>query len=193
MAEFDVQIVMQGSSDLPEDRYVNTLYFDTGPGTGASELASSLGGIYEPFVQEWIGGVRALTVNVYTPGMNPGGPEAVNQRPVTTGQPGPHEVALCLSYYAGTNQPRNRGRIYAGPFVSNGIAGSRPGQALVDSLLDLGEALSGAGPVLDGTSWQQRSATTGARRTVTDIWVDNAWDTQRRRGAAPTARSVRSV
>jgi hypothetical protein len=40
----------------------------------------------------------------------------------------------------------------------------------------------------ENVTWVTVSPTAGTSGVVTDGWVDNAWDTQRSRGAAPTMR-----
>jgi hypothetical protein len=103
---------------------------------------------------------------------------------------GPREVALCLSYYAGLNRPRTRGRIYLGPFAS-GKMKLRPEADLIGDLIQFGQDLSAVGGL--NVDWSVYSPTTGLNNAITNLWVDNEWDTQRRRGLRPTSRSVASI
>jgi hypothetical protein len=118
----------------------------------------------------------------------------------------PAEVALCLSFagtaVSGINMARRRGRIYLGPLNTTTVAGgesagdARPSptfaaaiEAATDELNTSMQALS------EATTHSVYSPTTDATGTLAEAftpvaryWVDDAWDTQRRRGAAPTGR-----
>lgn len=105
----------------------------------------------------------------------------------------PLEVALCLSYHAafvsGVPNARRRGRIYLGPFSTGASELTRPPDALIDLCVDFGEALwtpIGASDI----EWVQHSETTGLSLEVIGGWVDNEWDTQRRRGRRATSRDL---
>lgn len=112
-----------------------------------------------------------------------------------TAAPLPPEVALCLSFQApklsGFPQSRRRGRVYIGPLSVNALDSSgRPSSAFVTALSGVGDGIivaSGA------TSWNWAvhssfSETTGL--PVDNGWVDNEFDTQRRRGREWTSRTV---
>lgn len=111
----------------------------------------------------------------------------------------PQEVALCVSYQgprqAGQKQARRRGRIFTGPFsvaANNGVAG-RPASALRTLMADSAEnnLLQITGQA--GWEWVVHSRVAPAASAdtiVTDGWVDDSWDTQRRRGNRPSARTV---
>lgn len=106
----------------------------------------------------------------------------------------PLEVALCLSYRAqhvsGVAPARERGRLYLGPWNSGAlrsdVPSSRPLQELIDDI-----AIAAAALLAENTSeatWVIYSPTQGGGLPITNGWVDNAWDTQRRRGSEPTSR-----
>lgn len=132
--------------------------------------------------------------------------------------PEPSEVACCLSYKnlgSGVTPPaRKRGRIYFGPvgrgatFVDGAI--NRPSASLQASLLGAANDLQAAFAAL-GSTWVVYSrpyegrdevprpgnprgplppiaARVGTTFAVTDFWVDNGWDTMRKRGERATAR-----
>lgn len=112
-----------------------------------------------------------------------------------SGTPYPNEVALCCSFYADRNLPRQRGRIYFGPLRSTaGI--SSDGDARPDA--PLRTALAGAASRLAAYSdvgtnspfWGVLSRVDADIDIVTAGWIDNAFDTQRRRGRAPTTRTT---
>lgn len=126
----------------------------------------------------------------------------------------PEEVALCLSYYTDRNLPSHRGRIYIGPLASGAANESpvRPQAGFMAALADGGTRLIGPLPEsFDATvisSWDPHgaaitdppAAATGvvdwalfSRKLNTQVaiehgWVDNEWDSQRRRRIAATSR-----
>lgn len=107
----------------------------------------------------------------------------------------PHEVALCLSYQApkisGVPQARRRGRIFLGPFDNTSNVDGRPSTSLVNAIVALGEQLMDAGNATAGDwNWAIYSEVNGGTADVTSGWVDDEWDTQRRRGRIATSRTV---
>jgi hypothetical protein len=58
-------------------------------------------------------------------------------------------------------------------------------------LIQFGQDLSAVGGV--NVDWSVYSPTTGQNNAITNLWVDNEWDTQRRRGLRPTSRSVATI
>ncbi len=195
MPDIDYQVILHNANQLPEDRYVNTLYFNE-PSQGTPDLTVTMDRIkaaYATNLGGLIGGqVNGLTIKTYAPGLNPGGPLVTKDYgfdPSAAG--GPAEVALCLSYYAGQNSPSKRGRVYIGPFAASALGGERPSDGTITSLLNWAAAIkaAGAGSV---SNWVQHSRKNGSYNAVTNWYVDNAWDTQRRRGAKPTGRATGS-
>lgn len=144
---------------------------------------------------------------------------AANPTPATGGVGYPSEVALCLSFRAaqdsGVNMKRRRGRIYIGPLLptmSQETSGGQPmpTTAYTDAVVGAANrffdflaladifwgiyspqsrfaAGGGTGPY-GGGDFEGGAARTGFFRIHT-VWVDNAYDTQRRRGRAPSARA----
>lgn len=112
-----------------------------------------------------------------------------------TGARLPHEVALCMSYrgdYAsGTPNARKRNRVYIGPLKTTAADDTtgRPAAAFVTDLAKAGTALRTAADASLTWQWIAYSGIGGGTFThVTNGWVDNAWDTQRRRGVEATSR-----
>lgn len=115
---------------------------------------------------------------------------------LSAGDPLPPEVALCVSFQAaptsGVPQARRRNRIYL-PFfkeAGNGADG-RPTSTLIDTIVaaaedlwDLSEAST------DDWDWVVYSPTNDTIYGIDNGWVDNEWDTQRRRGRPSTSRTV---
>jgi hypothetical protein len=116
----------------------------------------------------------------------------------------PAEVALCLSYQSseapGVDIRSRRGRIYIGPLTtaagSSGGAGgaTRPNVGVTNCLLDAAQALKTQMAAAGGT-WSVFSpkhlalGDVSYSYSITSVSVDDAFDTQRRRGAAPTAKT----
>lgn len=122
----------------------------------------------------------------------------------------PSEVALCLSMAAtiasGDRAGRRRGRVYLGPFGRNLTTytspqpDGRPASTQLNTILDAAVTLStGASPegfklaVFSPTEKLTGGSTTEAWNVVHKLWVDNAWDIQRRRGARASLREERTV
>src|SRR5687768_4201925 len=203
---------------VPEDFVVNTLYFDDDddPVAGPEDTGQWITDMIETFFRA-IDGYQFTRldgnadVKIYDMAdPEPRSPvfESTIGYTCTGGDPLPAETALCLSYAAttssGQNAARRRGRIFIG---MNGAAGvsiingqSRPSLAYRQAVA------TAAGVMADGFEhpgspglrlrWAVHSPTTlagGANlgdsfHDVASGWVDDAWDTQRRRGPAPTAR-----
>jgi hypothetical protein len=120
----------------------------------------------------------------------------------------PSEVAMCLSFQAapvsGQKQARRRGRVYLGPLnttamVVGTLSEARPGGTFQDetmrAYLDLAAALNtAAGWDLVVFSPTNTAESPGLIAAIIDqVSTDNAFDTQRRRGVAPSARSFYPV
>lgn len=109
--------------------------------------------------------------------------------------PLPTEVSLCISFQgtriSGVPQARRRGRIYV-PFLQETAndATARPSAGLVSSLATSAQALLTASDAAATWTWEIWSAAGPGFTTVTDGWVDNEWDTQRRRGRKATSRTT---
>jgi hypothetical protein len=107
----------------------------------------------------------------------------------------PSECAVVLSYHSaftsGDVKARRRGRLYFGP-LTDGIVGAGVGDAELtsganDQFRDVGTLMLSLNSG-DGLVWAQYSPTEDTLLPVVAGWVDNAFDTQRRRGARATVR-----
>lgn len=109
----------------------------------------------------------------------------------------PAEVALVASFQAapesGENQARRRGRIYIPWIIAGANNGGRPSTAIVESVSDAMLEFAEAAESSISVEWVVWSPTSEEAYGVSEGWVDNAWDTQRRRGVAPTARQTWQV
>jgi len=138
----------------------------------------------------------------------------------TSGYDLPAEVAIVCTFEgakaSGYNMRRRRGRIYVGPLQIGAADSPLVPSSFVDTLADSAEAnlLGSTGGPYDMTlAVYSRSTHYGkaigdpvlpsddevpanldnAFVPVVRLWVDDAWDTQRRRGVGDTVRDVRSV
>lgn len=113
----------------------------------------------------------------------------------------PMEVALCGSYQAvplaGAKQARRRGRVFFGPFNTGALASSGstssfavPHGGLITRIsAGLDQLASTMGPLADVT-WGVYSRVASSFAYADSGWVDNDFDTQRRRGPRATARTI---
>lgn len=131
----------------------------------------------------------------------------------------PDEVAAVLSFHADLagvpeEQPdgadagvgvdrlrsRRRGRVFLGPFGDNAITGNPArihgnlGSAMVDLAVRMGNITNAV--LTNGAvdaKWVVWSKKDGVPRNVVGGWRDDAFDTIRKRGVAPLARSIFAI
>lgn len=105
----------------------------------------------------------------------------------------PTEVSLVMSFQgnqvAGVPQSRRRGRIFL-PFIGKTRGSQRPSSATVADLARAGKDLLDSANASINVQWVVWSPTTSTSVAITNGWVDDSWDTQRRRGYAPSSRST---
>lgn len=210
MTVLAIQHAFQGLSGLPRDRFVNTWHVivPTGTPSGSDllEMADAVKGFYvgggatsvQAYISPWAGG-SGRTVKIYNlDDTLPRAPiyEFSDPDPISglSGTGFPNEVAICLSFHAaavsGAVQARRRGRIYVGPLnTASGsitpVGDSRPNPTLRTAFLsaagyaDLQLAAAGA-------SWCVYSPTSSTAVKNEFYSVDDAFDTQRRRGLSAT-------
>lgn len=201
------QVVLPYTSGHPEDVSVNVWHFRTSDKAQATfdSIADALQAFYNgirtmfPSSLDLAGAsVRFYDLADAKPrpplgeqllGLTPGGLNAV----------GPSEVAICLSFHgtriAGVNPARQRGRIYLGPCSSTIIIGSIVPGTTVSAIIQRANELltTSNGATWDWVIYSQALANdpapfVPADTTVVGGWVDNEWDTQRRRGTKSTIR-----
>jgi hypothetical protein len=194
MPTFRFQARWNGESGLPEDVYENILYYNVTQADASFEAIAD--GIVAAFSTANLhGGVDSAEVRVYS--LAGGQPLYSKGYAYDQSFPtGPGEVAICLSYASSTtwdtSTKRRRGRIFIGPLIGSQSAVARPSLAVITKVMALGQALAVVGSGV-GASWMIYSPTDGTSAEIQSISVDNAWDTQRRRGLSPTERTVATV
>lgn len=110
----------------------------------------------------------------------------------------PLEAAICLSFQgnpiSGVPQARRRGRVFLGGWAHPIAAGDSDSFPIVDPIITAGIADAAntfaTGTISDGWVWVVYSRVLGTGAPISNGWVDNALDTQRRRGTDATARTV---
>lgn len=106
----------------------------------------------------------------------------------------PAEVALVGSFQAdqvaGQPQRRRRGRIYLGPLCVSSANNTNPPASMINALAARLDELRLAANASILWDWHVYSPTNANSVKVDNGWVDNTWDTQRRRGPKSTSRTV---
>lgn len=214
-----VQMTWVRDSGLSEDTVSNTWYFgddDSGTspsGADANIVSDALNAFYNSLSARYaahLGTTRTMKVYdmvdaeprvpIYEESYTPTAP---------TNQGFPGEVALCLSFQAapqsGVSQATRRGRVFLGPLAmaaadTSELAGdTRPSSATITAIDSAYTTLRStvAAGITDGEHmvFSPRRIQLGdtvheAANIVDEAWVDNAFDTQRRRGAKATLRNI---
>jgi hypothetical protein len=186
------QVNMAADTVLPKDRLVNTLHYECSQ--VEADLLSIAQAIVDAYLANWTtAATREWLVRAYDVAPPPQFPlaELLLNEGSAPASNGPREIALCLSYYAGRNIPRQRGRIYLPKCLRTGSPAVRPSLAEQTAAVALGTALSSI--TAGGATWAQYSPTTGEWRPVTAVWCDDEWDTVRSRGLDATDRVQAAV
>lgn len=108
----------------------------------------------------------------------------------------PPELSVVLTYQANTvsgqSQRRRRGRIYCGPWSggANTSGTGRPLAAIVTSVASAADALKDTSLSAPNWKWVVYSRVSGLTSQVTNGWVDDEWDIQRRRGLTAATRTL---
>lgn len=218
MAIARVIIEQDRDSGLPEDVVQNVLHYDGGSTpvslsvVDAEALALDIHGAFDSAPLAWASSM-GTTGRVIVYDMNAAPPRVPLATRNMTGIPRgtdslPNEVAMVATHQgqpgSGLIQPRRRGRIYFGPFATTvlGTINDRdvaPSATAISQAIALIQAL--AGPHTSGSSTfelgvysptadAEGASVFEATTVSTEGWVDNAFDTQRRRGGAATSRTT---
>lgn len=214
MAIYDVQVTLDHDSSLPADSMVNTwhvsgdlgatpglvaqefidFYFAAAPGalnTVGARLSSKLNGngrvkLYDRADLK----PRIPVIETEFSGKAVGGTAL------------PSEVACCLSFKAapasGINPNRRRNRVYLGPLAQMARESDTDPTVASTFRTDLAKALQALKDGIEAATGDLAtlvgfSPTDGVPWTIGECWIDNAFDTQRRRGEEATARTVVAI
>lgn len=216
-----VKVTIPRASGIPADAVVNTFHFVNGEvGALSSGAATTILGQVDQFYQHIDSNLSQLlgtgiSAEVYDVG-DPEPRVPVLSQALTplnlSAAVFPAEVALCLSWQAnpvsGVPQGRRRGRVFLGPLAGTGITtvasgDMRPSATLMDTILDgavlyLSEFAVGVDTFRLATYSETQHQELGgggdpelATYPADQMWIDNAFDIQRRRGAEATTRDLR--
>jgi hypothetical protein len=213
---------LQRDGALPEDDVMNVIHFKGGTGTAltaadAQALANAVKASYDGSSILWGAQLTGVgTVQIYNisdaPPRVPAAMASISISPAPASDPLPGEVAVCVSFQAvpisGQNQRRRRGRLYIGPLgksVATHTQGNADARVDATRQAQIRDFLNSLTPVtgVDITSWNlavysptadaQGASVNDSAVIATEGWVDNSFDTQRRRGARTTARLTFTV
>jgi len=210
-----VQARLLNDSALPENAAMNVWHFLTPGAVSAStaDIKELLEDFYEDvgaYLSSGLTGVGELRffdledapprapVDTLSMAFTPGGALQL-----------PHEVALVLSFQgpqiSGTPQARRRGRLFIGPLdgdvAQTGTGDARPTAAALNAITAAAEALM-TQVTYAGIVWSVLSPTSAGPEpwtagdlsagfvTITNGWMDNAFDTMRSRGLAASSRTL---
>lgn len=205
------QVVFPSKTGIPRDSVVNTLWFvksDPVDETESAALASAVRAAYTSStgmaVGGWMSGAMSgiIETRVYhwvdglprEPDISQG-----NFSPSTAEDSLPEEVAACLSFKVGTGPApaTRRGRIFLGPLRQSVLdydenLSPRLHSVAIGAFVSLGQKIFDNSAAA-GFSWSVYSRKLNEALPVGTIWVDHAFDTQRRRGQRATLRSSQAV
>lgn len=194
------EVTAYWTDTVPRDRVVNTLHFANGSpdpinDTDYGDIASTVADAFHSFFTSiGTGSVpkRGYETRVYElDDTKPRVPRATHTIAPTGAEDsdslGPRQVASVLSYYSGDSAlaARKRGRLYLGPFAKS-LLGSRVPTDITSQAHNLATAFGSAGG--DNVQWVTFSRVGGGHDTVAHWWMDDRWDTIRRRGLKPLSR-----
>jgi len=215
------QVVLDRDGALPEDRIINVMHFegdDQAPTPDrerwdelAPGLASRLVTFYQsrgPIMAATLAGTGTIKLYDFSDPKPriPRFEQSFTFVPATTAFPG--EVALVISFEGasepGVNMRRRRGRIYLGPLATGAASGTytadvRPLASrmneTVSSFVTMATGSNGAArlAIFSPTTLSGGGSVDQAWTDAVAVWVDDAFDTQRRRGARATTRSLGTI
>jgi hypothetical protein len=211
------QVVLKSDTGFPRDSIVNTFHFKIADPTAAipdveADIATALASFYNDQHHTGINQIRWYLSSTLDNGtvqaqvklyhMTDAHPRVPVIWPWTLGASAgsdgglPSECAVCISYKGTAPNPRRGyGRVFIGPLHSNAVLIEPPNIHMNTGMVS---ALQWGARYLidDGASsratrgiWSVYSAADNALYPVTSAWIDNEFDTQRRRGHRATART----
>lgn len=203
MATIRAQVILHTSDAVPENYISNSWCFE-GIDTGSDDTAvvTMLKDFYDDLTASYMSSVVAQNGHEVKlsqlPGLVPNYPYyegTFNLASAWSGSPLPSECALALSFQgqrsAGAPQARRRGRVFIGPFGGNANTSGRPVAAVLTFMANAANTLkTTAASISTAGGWAVWSIADQAPVLVDNGWIDNAWDTQRRRGLEYTSRTT---
>lgn len=201
MPNYAVQMTLKTSNQNPADYVTNSWSFEADDLTALDLALDALEDFYntiDPLYSESIvqNGHELKAYNRADP--TPRAPVIERTFNFTTAPSGdtlPHEVAVVMSFQgqkqSGVPQARQRGRVFIGPIDQIRCdSDGRPSAQTRTTLTGAGQDLLDASQAATTWIWDVWSTVNGLPSEVNNGWVDNAFDTQRRRGRVSTSRNV---
>lgn len=197
------QVVIPAVSNVSEDTCVNTFHFfcdDTSEGV-INSVQTAIVAFYED-LDAWKGnGANWAASRIKWYDLSDPEPrvpfenELAGISSTSASTNAARELCVCVSfagdYESGTSAARRRGRIYFGPLTSTAVGSDgRIASTLVTAAVTAGSGLLTTSGLASEWSWGVYSPTANALYTVTNGWVDNEIDIQRRRGTRATVRTT---
>jgi hypothetical protein len=202
MSDWRAQVTLRTVDALPANFITNTWSFGSTTVGDHTAVTTALKDFYDDIPAASISSAVAQnghTVQFYVlPGVQPNYPFAettFNLASAPSGTPLPSEVAVCLSFQgtrqAGFPQARRRGRIYLGPLGSGIVTAGRPSPTLRTNMANAALTFKAAiEAITGGIFWAVWSTADQLAVPVDNGWIDDAFDTQRRRGVEVTSRTT---
>jgi hypothetical protein len=201
---YRAMLIRKSLTNIDRDDSVNTFAFKDEGNLGHDGVHAVVGPLlhaFEDAIKAYLAPQAVLQntieVNTYHQGDPTPREGRYSQFTVTrpTGSAGilPEEVAMCVSYFSGRNIPRHRGRIFLGPCHAQAMAAA---SGRVHMTQTTRNTLAAAASALrttaenNGVPWGFISIADGVFRPITAGWVDDAFDTVRKRGTDPAVRNI---
>lgn len=194
------QVRFEGDTLDPEDVFINTWHFLASGGALTEGVADTITSYFDSFYKAEHGGQPGTIAEYFSPFMS-GNAEVryydlaheeprvpiirtFTFTPVASGGL-PAEVAVALSFQAGIPLTRTRrGRVYLGPLNQNAMSAVSTSDRHVNPtfMAIVGHAAADMAVATRAHRWAIYSRKLDSASIVETGWVDDAFDTQRRRG-----------
>lgn len=202
MADFSAQVIIRTADAIPANYITNTFSLDianalpdlTAATAAFKKFYDAINGPLFPLNVSQNGHMIKYVLRGQPEPNYPQLEQMFNLAVAPAGDSLPSEVALCLSFQAerigGLPQARRQGRVYLGPIDVSSNTNGRPTATLVNAIAGAAAVLKDDIEAIGATFWDVYSTVNGTGAHVSTGWVDNAFDTQRRRGVARTSRTT---
>lgn len=204
MTDYRAQVILKTVDAIPANWITNSWAVEVNPDgpLEETELTTALKDFYDDligFLSPVIAQNGHLIKYTFLPGTPPNYPfeeQTFNLASAPGGTALPRECAIVLSFQgarsAGFPQARRRGRIFTGPYNTTANTTGRPAAGIITALSTAGATFKSNVEAITGGahSWTIWSVANQEGVHVDNGWVDNAWDTQRRRGDEVTSRTT---
>lgn len=201
MTAFQLQVTLFPTSNIPADASTNTWSCEADDLTAAIAFKDAVLDFYDLVLQYLSGDVRQddhvwkLYDRTDPEPRYPAAEGLFDLVAAPAGNPLPPECAVCVSFEglptSGIPQARRRGRIYLGPMDTTTLASNgRPSPTAINGIVSAADDLLTASLTATTWLWCVWSTVDGGNTPIARGWVDDEFDTQRRRGRVATTRTV---